>query len=263
MIGGTRAVFAAMNIGFRHVLAYRAEAALQLLGALLATGLGGALWTAASRGGPVAGLEGSALVSMVVLGWISVSFSNSQVHLEVSSRFRDGQIVADLLRPLSLQVLCYARDLGRALATLGLQTLPLLLVCVGIFHVPLPRDPAVWALFTAALLLAHLVHFGLGFLVGLAGLRLHDITGLSYLKTALVTAFSGAFIPLDLYGGWAGALVGRLPFRLLAWTPASLFLERGGAWPLLEASLLWGAGLWLAGAVGWRWVARSLTVQGG
>lgn len=260
-----RAAWASFRIGFRHVFAYRTEVAIQLLSACFVAGLNGSLWQAAVRGqDTVAGVPGDEMLSYVVLAWVAVSFFATRVNEEIGTRFRDGQIAADLLRPLPLQLSTYARDLGRAVAALGLQTTPLFLLCALVFPVQLPERPSTWLAWLCSLWLAHLANFGLSFLIGIAAFRLHSITGLTHLKATLVSIFSGALIPLELFGGWMRTVVFALPFHAFAHTPSSIFLER----PVDVAALLgeqaaWGAFFWVLGGLGWRWAARALTLQGG
>lgn len=260
-----RAAGASLRIGFRHVFAYRTEVAIQFVSACIVAGLNGSLWQAATRGqATVAGVPGPEMLSYVVMAWVAVSFFATRVNEDIGQRFRDGQIVADLLRPLSLQLNCYARDLGRALAILLLQTLPLFTVCALVFPVQMPHHPVTWALWFLSLLLSHLANFSLSFIIGVAAFRLHNITGLTHLKATLVSIFSGALIPLELFSARWQPLIFALPFHGFAHTPASIFLEREVSVPaLLADQAKWALILWVLGALAWRGAARALTVQGG
>lgn len=260
-----RAITAALKVGFTHVFAYRAEVLIQLVSVGLVAALNTSLWGAATAGrASVAGVPSEEMRSYVIIVWVAVTFFATRVNEEIGRRFLDGQIAADLLRPLSLQAFSYFRDLGRALACLGLQTFPLLLCGLLGFGLRLPSHPSTWAFWLLSLLLAHLTNFGLSFLVGIAALPLQNVSGLSHLKGTLVSVFSGTLIPLELFGAAWRPLLFALPFHALAHTPASIFLERdvsvGG---LLLEQLLWAGGLWLLGAAAWRMAAHRLTVLGG
>lgn len=260
-----RPALAAFRIGFRHVFAYRTEVAIQLVSACFVAGLNGSLWTAAIRGqDSIAGVPGPEMLSYVVLAWVAVSFFATRVNEDLGERFRSGQIAADLLRPIPLQVGAYARDLGRAAAMFLLQTTPLFLLCGLVFPVRLPEHPLTWLAWLGSLWLAHLANFGVSFLIGLAAFRLHSIAGLTHLKATLVSIFSGALIPLELFSGWMRTVVFALPFHAFAHTPTSIFLERDlDVAFLLAEQAAWGVGLWLAGHLAWRGAAHALTVQGG
>ncbi len=260
-----RALWASFRIGGRQVLAYRAEALVTLLSASLMASLNGLLWRAATEHrSEIAGVPSEELVSYVVMAWVAVSFFATKVNEDIGRRFKEGQITADLLRPLSLQAQCYARDLGRACATLFLQTVPMFGLGLLAFGVQLPEHPTTWVLWGGSLVLSHAINFGLSFLVGLAAFPLQNISGLTHVKGTLVSIFSGALIPLELYSGALRTVVFALPFHAMAHTPTSIFLERDlPLAPLLLEQAAWAAGLWLLGALAWRRAQHALTVLGG
>ncbi|MES2639826.1 MAG: ABC-2 family transporter protein [Myxococcota bacterium] len=260
-----RAFFAAWRIGFTHVFAYRAEVAIQLVSISIVAALNGSLWTVATRGkDAIAGVPAADLRAYVLVAWVAVSFVATRVNEDIGRRFRDGQIGADLLRPMSLQRFWYARDLGRALATLLVQSLPLLVACLVVFDVPLPTRASTWVLTLLSLILGHATNYGLSFLVGVAALPMQNISGLTHLKSTLVSVFSGALIPLELFGPVLRPIVYALPFRAMAHTPATIFLERDtSVVGLLAGQAAWAVGLAILGVLAWRAAARTLTVQGG
>lgn len=260
-----RALAAAFRVGFAHVFAYRAEAAIQLLSSLLVVGLNGSLWLTATRGRTeIAGVPATEMMAYVVIAWVGVSCVATRVNDEMGRRIRDGQIVAELLRPTSVFWSMWARDLGRACATFLVQTTPLFVVCALLLPMRWPTSWTTWPLWLGSLGLAHATNFGLSFLVGLAAFKLGNITGLTHLKGTLISVFSGALIPLELYAAPVRAVLLWLPFHALAHTPAGIFLERPGS--VIEAlggQLAWAVGLWATSALLWRRAVGLLTVQGG
>lgn len=259
-----RVFLTSVRIGLWHALAYRTDLVLQLAGAGMVAALNGSLWRAATAGrASVAGVPGGELLSYGVLVWVGMSAVATRVNEELGERFRDGGIAVELLRPGGVQLLTYGRDLGRALVSLVLRAAPLLGFGAWMFPLALPHRAATWALWGLSLLLAHAVNFGLAFLVGLAAAKIHDNTGLGYLKTTAVALLSGAMIPPELLGPRLGAVLRALPFSALAWTPASVFLERPGVARLLAVQAAWALLLAALGAWGWRRASAGLTVQGG
>jgi ABC-2 type transport system permease protein len=260
-----RPFVAALRVGFTHVFAYRAEVVIQLVSISIVAALNGSLWTVATRGRTaIAGVPAAEMRAYVLFAWIAVSFVATRVNEEIGRRFREGQIATDLLRPMRLQTFWYARDLGRALACLLLQSIPLFAGCLLVFDLPLPHHAATWALTLLSLLFAHATNYGISFLVGVAALPMQNISGLTHLKSTLVSVFSGALIPLELFGPTLRPIVFALPFHAMAHTPASIFLERDVVVSgLLFEQAAWAVGLWLTGMLAWSLATRSLTVQGG
>lgn len=259
-----RPLLAALRIGFRHHLAYRSEVLLQLLSAVVVAGLNGSLWTAAAASRPVfGGATGVYWRGLILVSWAGMAAVATRVHEDLGFRFRDGQIVADLLRPLSLQAGIWARDAGRALASLLVGSVPLIALCALVVPLGLPSSPLRWALWAASLALAHLVNVGLSFLLGLAAARVRNVLGLSYVKATLVSLLSGALIPLELYPPAVRKIAFLLPFHAMARSPAALLLGVEGPARVLAEQALWAILLWALGAWAWRRTARALVVEGG
>lgn len=265
MAGGSlRAMAAAARIGFRHHLAYRSEVVLQLASASLVVGLNGTLWTAAGAARPViAGEPAEVWRGLVLVAWAGGAAVSTRVHEELGARFADGQIAADLLRPLPLSAGLWARDAGRAAASLLVGTLPLLVLCAVAFPAGLTLAPWQGGLWVASLALAHAANVGLSFLIGLAAMRVRNVVGLSYLKATLVSLFSGALIPLELFPSPLRFVAFCLPFHTFARSPAAVLLGREPALPLLLEQAAWAGGLWVVGVLAWRHAAHILTVEGG
>lgn len=253
---------AAWRIGFRHHLAYPAEVVIQLVAAALVAGLNAALWSNVPADA-VAGLPAAAWRAEVLVAWAGLGAIATRVHEDLGERFRDGQIATDLVRPVSLPALVYARDLGRACAAFCVQAVPLLALCAAFTPMGLSRSPVVWVAWGLTLVFAHAVNVGLSFLIGLAAFRVGSVTGLGYLKATLVSLFAGALIPVDLFGPGLGALARALPFHVLGRTPAQVLLGRADPAPLMLEAAGWAAVLWALGAWAWRRVSARLVVQGG
>ncbi|MBM4392168.1 MAG: ABC-2 family transporter protein [Deltaproteobacteria bacterium] len=259
-----RALAAAFRIGFAHVFAYRAEAAIQLFSALIVAALNLSLWTVATRErAEIGGVPSGEMLAYVVAAWTGVAVIATRVNEDLGRRIRDGQVAADMLRPGSVQAFLYARDLGRAAAAAILQAAPLCLACALVVPMRWP-GLGTWPLWALSVMLGHAVNYGLSFLVGMAAMKLGNVTGLSHLKGTLVSVFSGALIPVQLYGEGLQSALRFTPFPMLAHAPASIFLERDEHVALtLLTQAGWAVGLWLVGAWAWRRAVAAFTVAGG
>lgn len=256
-----------LAMGVKLALAYRFEALVQLVSASIVALLAWSLWTAIFQDrATVAGRDGPSMISYVLIAWLITTFYGTRVDQELASRFRDGLIAVDLLRPWDLHLHHYARDLGRGAVALLLSTLPLLILAGLLLGLRLPEHGWTWPLFGLSLLLSHAIGFGFAWLVGLASFRLRNAAGLTHLKATLIGVFSGSLIPLDLYPEALRRFVMLLPFQGMSHTPAVIFTERlplaqaGG--PLL-VQLLWAVGLLVVGRLLLRGALRAIVVQGG
>jgi ABC-2 type transport system permease protein len=258
------ALRAAARLGFRHHLAYRAEIVIQLVAACIIAALNGALWTAAGESSAtLAGVPTPAIRAGVLVAWAGIGAVATRVHEDMGERFRTGQIAADLVRPISLPAMVYARDLGRASAAFLVQAVPLLGISATFAPLGLPHAPERWLAWVLSLFGAHLVNVGLSFSLGIGAFRIGSATGLTHLKATMVSLFAGALLPLELFGPTLRAVAQCLPFHLLGRTPAQVLVGNAPVLPLLAEQAAWAAGLWMLGVVLWRRAARSFTLQGG
>ncbi len=256
-----------LRLGLKLALAYRVEALVQLLSASIVALLAWSLWTAvyADRA-QVAGRDGPGMITYVLVAWLVSAVHTSKVDVELGTRFREGLIAVDLLRPWDLQLHHYARELGRGAAALALSTLPLLLGAGAWLGLRAPQQPQTWALFGLSLLGAHAIGFGIAWIFGLLAFHLRNAAGLSHLKTTLIGLFSGALIPLDLYPGPLRSFALWLPFQGLSHTPADIFTEHLAPREALlrvGVQLGWALLLALGGRLLLRGALRGLIVQGG
>lgn len=255
---------AAAAVGFRHHLAYKAEIVIQLVAACILAGLNGALWTAAASAQPViAGAPALDWRATILVAWAGIGAIATRVHEDLGERFRDGQIASDLLRPISLPAMVYARDFGRACAAFLVQALPLLALSAFAADLGVPRTPGPWLAWIVALFGAHLVNVAISFCLGVGAFRLGSSTGLGYIKATLVSLFAGVLLPIELFGPGLRTFAMCLPFHLLGRTPSAVLLGREAVWPLFVELLLWAAVLWAFGLWLWHRAARTFTIQGG
>lgn len=231
---------AAIRIGLRHALAFRADLVMQGLATLLRVGLNGALWGAVGAG---------EVQARVMLGWICVGALATRVHEEIAARRLEGS-EADAMLPVPARRLWMLRDLGRALCCFGLITAPMaVLCCLALGRLP---DAARAAWFLAALAVGQAVSFGLSWLIALGSVRLGSERALSQVRAIGVSLLSGALIPVEAFGPWRG-IVEALPFAALAHLPARLLLGDG---PDPLRALLIQAG-WAAALAAAGWAAEG------
>lgn len=255
------------SLGLKLVMAYRFEAIVQLVSASVVALLNWSLWTAIYQGrDTVVGRSATEMTTYVVVAWVITTFYGTRVDSELSSRFREGLIAIDLLRPWDLHLHHYFRDLGRAMMALLLTTTPLFIWTGALLHLRAPQQWWSWPVFGLSLMLAHAISFGFAWLVGIASFRLRNAAGLAHLKATVVAVFSGALIPLDLYPGPLRSLVMVLPFQGMSHTPANIFTEQiplEHLWQPLVVQVAWAVGLFLLGRWAFRGALRAVVVQGG
>ena len=185
---------------------------------------------------------------------------------EIEAMVKNGAFAYELLRPVDVYLLWYARALAQ-------RTAPALLRCVPMFAIAMPllglAPPA-----GVGAALAFLVSIGAAVLLSASITALLSVSllyttsgkGVNMLSSSLINVFSGALVPLALVPGWLATIGEVLPFRGLLDTPFRIWLG------LLPPSAVAGA---LAHQLAWTLVlvaighymlaraATRVTVQGG
>lgn len=194
--------------------------------------------------------------------------------LELEAMIRRGDVAYELVRPVDLYNLWYARTLAMRAARTSLRVAPMVLI-TGPVLAGTPLEP--WALRAPESLAAgglFALAVGAALVLGVAITTLVHISlmwtisgdGVSRLVPAAVTLLSGAVIPLPLFPDWAQAILAALPFRGLADVPYRIYMGHilvSEAGPQIALTLIWAAVIVATGRVALRRGCRRLVVQGG
>jgi ABC-2 type transport system permease protein len=188
-------------------------------------------------------------------GWLLVQ--------EISS----GRISSYLVRPLSYHGYALALDLAQKTVHLGSAALEIsLLALVARGGVFVPRDPAAWALFAAAALMASLIFFFLEFAVSTLAFWTSESGGPLFCFELFLQFAAGAFFPLDVLPEGLRRLLSATPFPYMVYFPARVLLQKIP--PAEAARLLCAEAGWLAvaaavAAAAWSRGLRSYAAEGG
>lgn len=177
-----------------------------------------------------------------------------------------GDVASDLLKPLDLFQLWFARELGRSLVNLVARGLPIMLVYAVIMPITAPSDLAQWLAVAVSACLAFVVSFGWRFLVNLAAFWTPNAIGVGRFAFTLSLFLSGFFMPLRFFPDWFVALCRLTPFPSMVNTVVEAFLGVLTGPALMQALAVqaaWAAGLTLACYAALRAGVRRLVIQGG
>jgi ABC-2 type transport system permease protein len=193
---------------------------------------------------------------------------------EIQEMIRTGGVSFELVRPLDLYSLWYARTLAMRTASTSLRVLPIVILAGAVLPFTPLEDWALSApasLEAAALwLLATLAAIALGCaitnLVHVSLMWTISGQGVQYTMPSLVAVFSGMVIPLPLFPDAVQPLLTVLPFRGLVDVPLRIYtghLAGAEAWSAIGLSAIWALGLVAIGRVLLERGCRRLVVQGG
>jgi ABC-2 type transport system permease protein len=185
---------------------------------------------------------------------------------DVRAMVRTGNVAYELLRPVDLYGLWFARAVAIRTAPAMLRCLPMVALALLFFGMELPSGPAEAAAFAASVLAAVLLSAAFTTVLSISVLFTVEGRGVQGLTNSVVNLFSGALIPLPFFPDWFQPAADFMPFRGLMDTPFRLYmghLPAAEAWMAIGHQLLWvavlvGFGRWLL-----RRATRRIVVQGG
>ncbi len=189
-----------------------------------------------------------------------------QPDTDVEQLIRDGNVAYELMRPLDVYGLWFARAVALRTAPMLLRCLPMLLPAYLWFGMGLPASPAAAAVFLVSVVGAIALSAAITTLLSVSMLVTISGRGIHVLSISVVNLMSGAIVPLSLLPQWSQPVLALLPFRGLLDTPFRIYL---GHLPLDAAAgaiahqVLWALALMLLGRVLLQRALRHVVVQGG
>lgn len=248
-------------------LAYSIWVWMDFIVHVIAVAISVAFWTAvyANRTN-LSGLDLQQTLNYIILAQLFLPAVNAPSTIfYFGELITQGQIGIELLRPLDFQGATYVTNISQVAMGLVLQ-IPLAIVAWLLFRYQLPLDPLIWLAFLITLILGNALMFCFDWILSCAAFYSTEVWGLSVLRFAISTFFSGALVPLVMMPGWLQTIAEVLPFSQALYVPVSLI---SGITPLSAMPRIWLIQLGYlvillaASRLIFRVAVRKVTVQGG
>jgi ABC-2 type transport system permease protein len=224
------------------------------------------LWTAAYEvqgTGIIAGLTLANIIWYLLVAEM-VELGKFRHDVTISEEVKDGSIAYTLARPYNYLAYHFFNGLGESAVRMCLIFLlgsPIALYYAGWPAVDWRHLPAVALVLGLALIL----DFFFLSMIGLLAFVTEDTSSFRLIYQKLVFILGGLLIPVDFLPDWLQTIARALPFSLITYAPARLFVAF--SWvqfgQLFLLQLLWlsiAGGLLLAQ---YRWASRRLAINGG
>lgn len=263
-----------VRLNIEVTFAYRGDFMIMQLGNLIIPITSLLVWQAVLATGANLPVTGRYLLAYFVLVAIVEMLASSWTAFFLAESIRDGDLNQWLVRPTSTHLNAVSNNVGEKLvkiiflAPFVLITMLILdRVRIGGSGIGYPHDPARWAAFAAAVVLAAAIRFTLDVLIGSLAFWFEDVQGFLRVSAVVVPVLSGAVVPLALMpAGWA-TVTELQPFRFMLAFPMDVLLS-DQAWA--GTGVITGFGMqlgWLvifvAAAVAvWRRGLRSYSAVG-
>jgi len=224
------------------------------------------LWKAAySASGSVAvgGITLSSLIWYLVMTE-AILMSRPVFSVKISDEVKDGTLAYTIGRPCNYLLFHYASGMGDTILRIIINFASgaaLAFLLAG----PFPFNPVFLPFLVITIALGLLLDFVLEGLIGLSAFLTEDISGLQLVYSKLLFILGGLMIPLDFFPPWLSSLAKYLPFHLILYAPARLFIDFSmESWlRILGLQFLWSAVLGSSLVLLFSAAMRRLSINGG
>lgn len=251
-------------MGFREMTAYRFNAVMSLVASILYLIMVYAIWTAIDASGQLA-VPISGVLTYILLGQVISNSVFTEVEGYLSERVREGTIVNELKRPVSLRLQIYCYLIGKMLFNTLTKGLPVLVIGLLFLDMQTPT-PLNAAGFIVALILSFNLVFAFSFLTSMLVFWTEIGWGIRAMRSNIQDVFSGVLFPLYLLPAGLASVFDLLPFQAMADGPIRIFTMDATGREMLNIfglQVFWIIFIAVLGELAWRKAKTKLTVQGG
>lgn len=249
--------------GFKTSLAYRLDSTASLINSIIFLALMYALWGAIASSGT---LEGglTQVLSYIVLGQVISSSIFMNVEKLLGGKVREGTIVNELKRPVSLRSQVYFQLLGIMLFNLIFVGLPMLLIGFLFLNLSFPSLGRTMV-FGLSMFLGYNIVYTLSYSTSMLIFWTKIGWSIRMMRTTVQRLFSGVYFPLYLLPSELKTLFDIMPFQSMVDAPISIFMNTTDTSILsvLAEQVIWIIILLVVGEVMWLKAKKKITVQGG
>jgi len=251
-------------------MAYRFNTCLQLVSQTINMFILITIWRALYNGTGVTASNMGAITLQEMTTYSIISsgiyiFINNDIVITMGQKLKTGEIATDLIKPINLKAALFCKTLGEKVYQILFQLIPLMGMAAIFVGIPVPGWQTL-LLFFITLINGMILYFSMTYIIGLIGFWYLSIWHLRQFLDDVLRLLSGSFIPLWFFPTALIDVSSFLPFRLIFFTPISIYLEKisgmeaGG---LILQQLLWIIVLWVVEKILWRKGIRKLVIQGG
>jgi ABC-2 type transport system permease protein len=224
------------------------------------------LWETAYSGGSSTTMQLNQIVTYTILSILLGSVFICNVQDTIYRKVRDGTIVVDFYRPITLLGCYLADDLGSMMSSVVNKVLPLFLLASLFFKMPLPSSFTSFLLFIPSCLLSYAILWLLSAIVGLISFWFMELGNMGMVKDSIVRILSGSIVPLWFFPSSVQIISKFLPFQYTYQTPLAIYI--GQITPLDAMIAMFIQLIWIALLYGilyavWNKAKKKTLIQGG
>lgn len=256
-----------IGIGMKEHLVYPSAVWAKLLSGIIYLYLQFCIWSALFSSNSMKNPELDRLDTLryIIVATIVSTIMECNVIEKVNAQIQSGNIATELIRPIGIKRMMFARHLGDTVVKILCYQLPLI-VLVNVF-VSLPllcvRQLGFGIL---SVLIAYLIQFFYALIIGLLAFWLIVTWPINMFLGAIHKLLSGVWIPVAMFPKTLCGISELLPFRAIYAIPVSILtgsMTVMEIWQSIGVQVLWLVTLCILAQIVWYMGRNKLLVQGG
>ncbi len=258
-----------MKVNLEQATVYRGKLFVSFMADIVQMLVMLAVWTTVfHRKTQVAGFDYPMMITYLILSQLinSVHGYNNDAERTISKAIRKGTIVFDLLRPVRYVQARLAENVGTTVIQVTFGIIMFAIFKFVIHDFGGPASVLYFLLFIISFAVGYFIMFSVSIMSGLLAFWMMNNWGLQTAKAAIVSFFSGAFVPLSVLPNWLQKVLDVLPFKNITYEPVMIYMGQYSVPLCLEKiglQVLWAVILWLLSEALFHLAIRKVSINGG
>lgn len=261
-----RAYLSIISISFQNSSAYRLDTIFRILSSIISVIAYEALWKAIYISqGKIENIDLKMLTThyVISLGLTTIFYYMGS---DIPDQIISGDITTDLQKPVSFHLFQLFKTVGSILFDFIIIFIPTYIISYFFIGIIIPQSILNIILCIFSLILGFLIYFHISYLISLISFWIVKIDFIVQLKNALITIFSGVFLPIWFFPDKIKTICEYTPFKSIYYIPEMIYMGKIGGEEIILSfvkQLIWLVFFIILCKLVWKLGIKKITVAGG
>lgn len=224
------------------------------------------IWLAIYKnGGQILGMTFEQITTYYILVVSLEPIISWGVNQEIGENIRDGEILRELLNPISYFNYYFGIRIGELIEA-GTVAIITFIICSLLFGVLAPAGILNFLFFILIIILSVIVVFLFELSLGMTSFYTNAVWGVEVFKRAALHIFSGMIAPIALFPEFLQKIVNFLPFKECIYIPINIYFGNLSILEILQViskQCLWIVIFYLLAKIMFKHTIKHITINGG
>ena len=215
------------KLRMQTMLAYRFETFTYMVMQCLMMVAIGFFWEAAYGDTEIAhNVTGGGMITYTMVSTLMSSLYYMGVEDRIADAIKRGSIATDMIKPVNLFGMYLAEDVGNMIINFFSSTLPIFIVGILVFGLPIPASAEHFCIFLLSFFLGYGINWTFSAIFAMISFTAISLGPAFSVKYHFVNMLSGAIIPIWFFPQWLQTTVSCLPFVYMFQAPLGIFIGK-------------------------------------